>query len=119
MRSDHSTPLPSLPTHFYDHPVNPVGHVGATNNIRNSFTPPAKVATQVQTTRSNDRIKCDNLKTPYTPGSNNVRFEDDLHHAFDDEEGDQDVTHNAVAQEVPREDDLQVDEVSAFRQMND
>jgi hypothetical protein len=54
-----------------------------------------------------------------TPGSNNVHFKDDLHHAFDDEEGNQDVTHNAVTQEVPREDDPQVDEVSAFCQMND
>jgi len=108
--------LPSLPTHFYDHQV---GHVGATNNIRNSLTPPANVATQVRNASSNDRIKRNSLKTTYTPGTNCVRFEGDLHHAFDDEEGDPDVTQNVVAQNVPQEGDPQVDKVCTFHLMKD
>jgi hypothetical protein len=117
VRSDQSTPLPSLASHYYDHCVGQA----ATKNITHSFTPPGKVGSQVQDLRINDRIKSDNLKTPSTPGSFNVHFEENHHHAYDHDEDDPQSVFNQKShqQDVQHDNQNEPDEICAFRQSND
>jgi hypothetical protein len=113
VRSDQSTPLPSL-ANYYD-------QYAATKNITCSFTPTVKVGSQVQDLRINDRIKSDNLKTPSTPGSFNVRFEENDQHTYDNDDNDPLSIFTQKDHQQGIEHDIQndPDEISVFRQRND